>query len=97
MVQGERGMTYVIRIERCEGFPQHDHTCAGRFIRAYDVDAHGGRGSVEFTTDPREAIRFASASLAMEAWRTQSKRVPLRDDGKPNRPLTAYTVEIEQV
>ena len=41
-------------------------------------------------------MRFVSIAEAMEYWRTVSTTVPFRPDGKPNRPLTAYTVEIEQ-
>lgn len=41
-----------------------------------------------------QALRFRSAAEAMMCWRLQSKTVPLRPDGKPNRPLTALTVEI---
>ena len=29
----------------------------------------------------------------MDCWKTRSLVAPLRDDGKPNRPLTAYSIE----
>lgn len=38
-----------------------------------------------------------SQAAAMECWKTQSTVQPLRDDGQPNRPLTAYNVVIEKV
>lgn len=66
-----------------------------QWIENYDVDARGGRGEVNLTTDRAKAMTFPDPGAAMSAWRTQSTVTPLRPDGKPNRPLTAYTVEIE--
>ena len=40
-------------------------------------------------------MRFATRGDAMNFWRAPSKTRPTRMDGKPNRPLTALTVEIE--
>jgi hypothetical protein len=67
------------------------------FVKACDFEAHGGRGFVEFTPDESAALSFNSVNEAIEFWRTQSEVRPLRPDGKPNRPLTAYTVEVKQV
>lgn len=61
----------------------------GAMLKAFDPDS----GWTEWTTDPRLARRFNSALDVLELWRTQSRTRPLRPDGKPNRPLTAYTVE----
>jgi hypothetical protein len=41
-----------------------------------------------------QAALFADVATAMEFLNTQSCTVPFRDDGKPNRPLTAFTVEL---
>jgi hypothetical protein len=38
---------------------------------------------------------FEDHAAAMEVWTRQSRVRPLRPDGKPNRPLTAYTISIE--
>ena len=65
----------------------------GCWLQACDVDARGGLGSMQFTTDIREAMVFPSFEEAMEYWRRPSTVRPLRPDGRPNRPLTAYTVE----
>jgi hypothetical protein len=65
------------------------------FIKSYD-DTPCGRGHVVFTPHVEKALRFESAGAAMEFWRTRSKTVPTRPDGKPNRPLTAFTVEIRR-
>ena len=63
-----------------------------QWLETYDVDAHNGQGRALFTRHLKEARKFATLTDAMEAWKTQSTVVPLRPDGKPNRPLTAYTV-----
>lgn len=78
-------MTFVIRLP------------AGPYLEWFNVDAYGGRGADSWTHDLAEAMRFPSFEAAMECWRKQSTVVPLRDDGKPNRPLTAYNVIIEKV
>jgi hypothetical protein len=65
------------------------------YLADYDVDANDGRGSVVITADRRRALRFASPATALKAWRMQSRVRPLRPDNRPNRPLTAYTVEIQ--
>lgn len=65
------------------------------WVMAYDPDARNGIGKVDFTGDPAKAIRFPDAVAAWEFWRQQSKVAPFRDDGKPNRPLTEYTITIE--
>lgn len=66
----------------------------GHYLRSADVNAHGGRGSVDAVQDPALARRFTDVVDALAYWRRQSDVRPLRPDGKPNRPLTAYTVEV---
>ena len=83
----------VIRIHSTAWGAKSDLT--GRYLKSYDPDARGGRGTVETTEDRDQAMQFADAGAAMECWRRPSKVLPLRPDGKPNRPLTAYNVEIE--
>jgi hypothetical protein len=68
-----------------------------QYLKSYDIEAHEGRGDAELTADPSEAVRFDDMAHGMAVWRTQSVTRPLRDDGKPNRPLTAYHVEFTQV
>jgi hypothetical protein len=65
------------------------------WLRSYDPDYAGGIGFCDFTTDPAEAMRFPGYQEAVEEYRRESAVMPLRDDGKPNRPLTAYSVSIE--
>ena len=67
------------------------------WLRALDVDAFAGLGHVTITHDRRKAMRFANVGEAWECWRRQSALVPLRPDGKPNRPLTAFTVTFDEI
>lgn len=63
-----------------------------RYLRAFDANAHHGHGEIDMTDDIREARRFDTFEAVFECWKTQSTAVPYRTDGKPNRPLTAYSV-----
>lgn len=63
------------------------------YLASFDLEANEGRGEIVLTVDLAEAMRFENAGEAAETWRGQSVTVPVRADGKPNRPLTALTVE----
>lgn len=67
------------------------------WLFSFDVDAHDGMGAAQFTQYKHRAYQFPSMAAATFAWRQQSKVRPLRDDGKPNRPLTAFTIEIRRL
>ena len=65
------------------------------YLHTFDVDAGPmGTPHILFTEQRDLALRFPNGGAALECWRTQSTRHPLRADGKPNRPLTAFSVEI---
>ncbi len=66
----------------------------GRWVRSYSPDGYGGRGSLVTTNDPTRALSFAGIPAAMDFYRQQSATHPKRIDLQPNRPLTAYTIEI---
>jgi hypothetical protein len=88
-------MTKVIRIHELAvtGAGQssnHD----GRYLETFDPDGNQGRGRITSTPDLAAALQFDTAEQAMEMWRKQSTAHPLRQDGHPNRPLTAYSCEI---
>jgi hypothetical protein len=87
-------MTWRMRIIGVAG---EDTYPGAVYLEAYDVDAFGGRGHSALTTDPAKALTWASPSDVVEAWREQSTVRPQRPDGKPNRPLTAYTMSPELV
>jgi hypothetical protein len=61
------------------------------FLRVYDPDGYEGRGYIALTQHVEQALRFPSFEAVLDCWKMQSTTVPLRDDGKPNRPLTAYS------
>lgn len=51
-------------------------------------------GTITLTPRRENARRFPNSAVALQAWSTISPRRPFRPDGKPNKPLTALTVEI---
>lgn len=68
---------------------------AGQFLKGANFEAFNGQGHMTFTEDITQALKFSNVGAAMAFWATTSKGHPRRPDGKPNRPLTALTIEIE--
>jgi len=66
----------------------------GLFLVSYDPDANDGRGQVEWTDNVNRAMRFPDTISAFRFYRQTSKLRPTRADGKPNRPLTAFNIEV---
>lgn len=66
----------------------------GMYVKRFDPDAKQGRGELVATPDVHDALTFASTTEAHAFWVQTSKVQPVRSDGKPNRPLTAYNVEL---
>lgn len=71
----------------------------GKYLVHYDPSTAGFDDNgypmtalIEASADPQYAARFKTADEAMEYWRMTSGRI--REDGEPDRPLTAFTVEI---
>lgn len=80
----------------CAGFASGNYCpVEGHYLKSYDPEAFDGRGDAEFTTTRSEAMRFSDAGEALELWRAVPKSRPVRPDGKPNRPLTAFSVMTE--
>ena len=69
----------------------------GDYLEWFDVNAKKGLGDDRWTDDVSKALTFETFTDAATAWKTQSKKRPFRDDGEPNRPLTAYSVTIERL
>ena len=67
------------------------------YIQQYDLAYAGGRGRAMLTGDIEVAATWDTEVEVFQAWRTVSEKMPVRDDGKPNRPLTAYTISPEAV
>jgi len=69
----------------------------GQWVQSFDHDAYNGRGFGMFTNEIEKAIQFKDLEEAMTFWKKQSSINPIREDGKPNRPMTALTVTIERI
>lgn len=87
----------VIRAVQLEGFSMSMGSVGGQYLASYDPEAHDGWGDAVFTNDIREALVFDNIGAAFEAWKSSPKSRPLRPDGQPNRPLSAFTITFEQV
>jgi hypothetical protein len=68
---------------------------AGQWLESFNHDTADGLGYGTFTVHARQAMRFATPGDALTFWRRGSRTKPLRPDGRPNRPLTALTVQVE--
>lgn len=62
----------------------------GQFLKAYDPEAE----TWEWTPLTEAALHFTDAGAALSCWKQVSRVRPVRRDGKPNRPLTQFTVEV---
>lgn len=93
----DSGPEKIIRIIGAMGIVHRQDPDAqpGQWIRSFDPDAYDGRGDLATTEDPALALRFPDAVTAWRFWRQQSTVRPLRPDGKPNRPLTALSIMVE--
>jgi hypothetical protein len=63
-----------------------------QFLTAYDPLT----GESDWTYDKSKALRFNSKLEAFQFCMQILESDPIRPDGKPNRPLTAFTVLIEE-
>lgn len=84
--------TVRIRVLSLGSFRVYDRPT---WVKAYDPDDGVARPTL--TWDPDEALMFDDMDAAVTRWRAVDPLVPVRDDGKPNRPLTAFTVEFERL
>jgi hypothetical protein len=85
----------VIRVEWQGGHTYVPSNLEGQYVKRFDPNKFEGRGELIPTRNRDEAMVFASAEEAWDFYRQQSTTHPTRPDGKPNRPLTAFTVTIE--
>lgn len=63
------------------------------YVKDWEVDAPDGAGLV-LTQEITEAKVYRGVREAFLAWRAVPARHPTRFDGRPNRPLTTFTIEI---
>jgi hypothetical protein len=75
----------------------HPHPYDGQYVVDYDPTplARGERPILVTTNDIGHARQFDNPLLAFRFWKMDSGAT--RDDGKPDRPLTAFTVEITKL
>jgi hypothetical protein len=62
------------------------------YLKQYDREAYNGRGAVTYTRDPAEAMRFPSLPRVEALANVTPRCKPVRADGKPNRPRSAFTL-----
>lgn len=62
---------------------------AGQYLKEFDFEAHNGRGNAVFTDDINDALGFETSEAAFKFYRTVPANKPFREDGLPNRPMTA--------
>ena len=71
---------------KTEGVP------VGWYLASYSPEARGGEGEARWTPDPAQALTFASAEDAVACYRAVPSNRPVRRDGRPNRPLTSFSI-----
>lgn len=86
-------MTYRIKLI---GLGRKPTDKDGMYLVSAGIDSGDMIADVRATPLPELAMTFDSFAAALEYWKRQSTVRPLRPDGKPNRPFTAWSVEIEQ-
>lgn len=67
----------------------------GKYLEWSDPDGNGGDGREKWTDDVTKAKQFDTPADAHACWTAQSKKRPIRPDGEPNRPMTAFSIVIE--
>jgi len=76
---------------------QNNIEIAGMFLLDYDPTAHDGYGSVTFTETFDQAKKFWTLEEAQTYVALVPHNRPLDDDGLPNRPLCAFTLEFVEM
>jgi hypothetical protein len=85
-------MKVIVSEGLADGRPMHN----GEYLEFYDPEAFDGRGSILWTEDKSKAMQFTIEG-AFELYNAVPRCHPIRlTDGKPNKPLTAYTIRIEE-
>lgn len=73
----------------------------GAWLTRYDPDfwqeGAAATGEIVASEHLDDAMTFDSVEEAYRFYGTQSKRMPYGSNGEPNRPLTAFTVEVYDV
>lgn len=89
---------FVIKLVGLQGISmktEHD----GRFLASFDASKHdlvrAPLGGIKSVDDAGRALMFYTAEDAKKFWAQQHGIRAI--DGRPNRPLTAYVIQIERI
>jgi hypothetical protein len=88
-------MTYVIRSLGLVGGAVVATGSDKGFVSKYDPSAYLGRGDIAFTWDVDKAIKFASQAEIFAFIMQVPPDRPTREDGRPNKPISAFNLVIE--
>lgn len=84
-------MSYVIKlIGLANGLHSHFD---GEYLTTFDPEFMDGFGKANTTKEIADARIFNDLADVMAFWKTRSTVKPTRSDGRPNRPLTAFSIE----
>ena len=80
-------------LETATGLPtEYDNKFLEFYDPTYCPDGMPYDGGILLvTSDPNQAMQFPNAAAAVAKWR---EAFGTREDGQPNRPLSAWTVEV---
>lgn len=84
--EGIRIVPISLADSRTEGAPVGSH------LASYSPEGDNGRGVAQWTRNPGQAMTLATAEAASACYRAVPYNCPQRPDGKPNRPLTMFSV-----
>jgi len=80
----------IVLISRADG--RTDGLPVGSYLASYNPEGAAGNGVATWTKDPAEAMTFPTVEAATACYRAIPLNRPLRPDGRPNCPLTVFTV-----
>jgi len=79
----------------------------GEYVQEYDPsttfpgcpDEHQRAGECWLITTPNPALakRYAGFLEAMAEWNRVDERQPIRQDGNPNKPLSAFSIVVDTI
>ena len=79
----------------------HNRGVEGQYLQDFNPDAHGAdlypTGWATFTDDLNKAKRFNGPADALKYIMQVPKICPVRPDGRPNKPLMAFTLEVSPI
>jgi hypothetical protein len=85
-------MKIIISCGLADGRPMNN----GEYLHRYDPEGEDGMGTFVWTKDRNQAMLFEDALAVLKLYQTVPGNRPWRDDGKPNKPLTAFNIEVEE-